>query len=124
MGTPRTPTANEGVHRYSVAHFLVALVLLLAAIPLAEDAEFGLHVEGVLMTVVLCSAVVAVGGRRRTFVTAAVLLTPAVVTRWVGVFRPDLVGSDLPPDVGGIHRVVIVRLLYFILTAPRVNSEV
>ena len=120
-----TPAATEGVYRYSVAHFLVALVVLLASIPVLEEVDLGIPVDGIIMTVVLGSAVVAVGGRRRTFVTALVLVLPAVVSRWVSHFRPDVVGGDVTQVTAVLFiAFVIARLMHFILTAPRVTSEV
>jgi voltage-gated potassium channel Kch len=125
MGATATPAPTEGVYRYSAAHFLVALAVMLAAVPFLEDVEFGLPVEGVIMTVVLCSAVVAIGGRRRTLVTAVVLVAPALVSEWVNQFRPDLVSRDITHATGILFiAFVIMRLLHFILTAPRVTSEV
>lgn len=126
MGTPTaTPAPTEGVFRYSVAHFLVALVILLASIPIMEEADFGLPIDGIIMTVVLGSAVVAVGGRKRTLVVALVLVLPAVVSRWVSLFRPDVVGRDLTQATAiAFIAFVILRLMHFILTAPRVTSEV
>ena len=77
------------------------------------------------MTLVLVSGVLAIGGRRWKLVVAVILVSPAVVGKWVNQFRPDL----LPPEVHLITSLVFVgfvlwQFLYFILRAPRVNSEV
>src|SRR5262245_35014643 len=118
----RQPT-REGIYRLSVAHFLFALVLLLVTEPFVEQLAYGISIEAALLALVLLSAVLAVGGRRRMLVLAVVLVTPAVVGTWVDHFRPDLV----PIEVTLVASIVFVafvveRLLSFILRSPRVNS--
>ncbi len=125
MGTTDRTRPNEGVFRYSVAHFLVALVVLLATVPLVDEFIVGELVESVLITVVLLSAVVAVGGRRRSLVTGLLLVAPAVACKWVDHAWPH----RIPPEVTQAAAILFLsfvtfRLLHFILTAPRVNSEV
>jgi hypothetical protein len=77
------------------------------------------------MTVVLVSAVLAVGGRRRTLVAAVLLVTPALVGTWVDHLRPDLLRKEVvlvPAMVFVLF--VIVQFLGFIRRAARVNAEV
>jgi hypothetical protein len=93
--------------------------------PFIEDLRGGELIEAVLMTVVLLSAVLAVGGRRRTLVWASVLVIPALVGKWINHWRPDL----MPPEVflgAGLLFVlfVVLHLLRFILRAPRIDSEI
>ncbi|HEY1377096.1 MAG TPA: potassium channel family protein [Gemmataceae bacterium] len=125
MGATERTGRNEGVFRYSVAHFLVALVVLLVAVPLVDEFIVGELIESVLITLVLLSAVVAVGGRLRSLVTGLLLVAPAVVSKWVDHVWPHRV----PPEVTQAAAILFLafvafRLLHFILTAPRVNSEV
>jgi len=125
VGETERPTPTEGVYRYSVAHFLVALVVLLITVPIVDELNVGELIESILITVVLLSAVVAVGGRRRSLVASLVLVAPAVVAKWVNHVWPDAI----PPAVTQASAIVflsfvIYRLFHFILTAPRVNSEV
>jgi hypothetical protein len=120
-----TQTRSEGVYRYSVAHFLVALVALILTLPLVDELIAGELVESVLITVVLLSAVVAVGGRRRSLIVGFALVAPAVGAKWVNHFWPHLI----PPGVGHVAAIVFLafvtfRLGRYILTAPRVDSEV
>ena len=123
MGTNKT--ANEGVFRYSVAHFLVALVVLLVTIPLVDEIFAGELIESALITVVLLSAVVAVGGRRRSLVFGILLVAPAVVSKWAAHFWPQYVPVEFTQASAILFLAfVTLRLLHFILTAPRVNSEV
>ena len=115
----------SGIYRHSAAHFLAALVLIFVTAPFIEDLRGGELIEAVLMTVVLLSAVLAVGGRRRTLVWASVLVIPALVGKWINHWRPDL----MPPEVflgAGLLFVlfVVLHLLSFILRAPRVDSEI
>jgi hypothetical protein len=74
---------------------------------------------------VLLSAVRAVGGRRQTLVTAVVLVIPPLAGTWINHFQLDVVPKEFTL-VGGVVFVafVVVRLLDFILRAPRVDSEV
>jgi hypothetical protein len=64
--------------RFSAAQFLIALVLLLCLSPLFNELAQGSLIEALLMTLVLVSAVPAVGGRRRTLLLAGLLAVPAV----------------------------------------------
>ena len=77
------------------------------------------------MTMVLLTAVPAVGGRRRSFLTAGVLVAPAVLGTWMHHAQPDTV----PRSIGLVAAIVfalfvIFHLFAFILRAARVNSEV
>jgi hypothetical protein len=122
---PNGRPAHEGVRRLSVAHFLIAEVLLLAVVPFVDQLRNGELIASALMTLVLLMAVMAVGGRRKTFIAAAVLVTPAALGRWIDHFRPGLVPVDLTNAASIVFvAFVIVHLLRFILHAPRVNNEV
>jgi hypothetical protein len=125
LGATSDTTAGEGVFRYSVAHFLAALVLLLITVPLVDDFVGGELVESILITVVLLSAVVAVGGRRRSLIVGLVLVAPAVGAKWIAHIWPH----HVPPETTQVAAIiflafVVYRLLHFILTAPQVDSEV
>lgn len=123
MGVTRK--LNEGVFRYSVAHFLVALVLLLTTVPLVDEFVGGEIVESVLITLVLLSAVVAVGGRRRSLVVGILLVAPAVISKWIDHVWPGQVPREITQAMAIVFLSwVTFRLLHFILTAPQVDSEV
>ena len=114
-----------GNFRFSAAQFLIALALFFAATPFVELCKNGNSIDGVLMTLVLVSGVFAVGGRRWKLVVAVILVSPAVLGKWINQFRPDL----LPPEVHLTTSLIFVgfvlsQFLFFILRAPRVNSEV
>ncbi len=98
---------------------------MLAAAPFVEGLKHGEAIDVALMTLVLVTGVLAVGRNRRTMLLAVVLVLPAVATRWVGHFRPDL----LPPEFHSIAALVFIgfvefQLLHFIFRARRVDSDV
>jgi hypothetical protein len=116
---------QEGVRRLSVAHFLIALVLWLVCFPFLDQLHYGDLIDASLITLVLLSAVMAVGGRRRPLLAAAVLVTPALVATWLDHFRPDLIAKEVTLVASVLFvGFVIMHLLSFILRAPQVNAEV
>ena len=116
---------TAGLFRYSAAQFLVALVLLLIACPFLVELKNGTFLETTLMTLLLVSAVLAVGGSRRTLVLAILLVLPAAGGRWMDHYSPGLEPHWISPCVGMVFvAFVLVQFLAFILRAPRVNSEV
>ncbi len=125
MTIERHTPAREGARRLSVAHFLAALAVWIVTAPFLSQLPYGEMLEAVLLTVVLLSAVMAVGGRRRTLIMAAVLVAPAVIATWVHHFRPDVTPEVFRMAAAMVFiAFVAVHLLRFILRAPWVNSEV
>ena len=119
------PSRRVGIYRFSMLQFLIALVLLLVTVPLVEELSNWESIETVLLTLVLVSAVLAIGARHRTLVLALVLVTPAVVGKWLNRFRPDLVPQEIFLGSGLVFLVfVVAQLLIFILRAPRVTADV
>jgi ion channel len=119
-----TPS-NKGLFHFSVAYFLVALVLMVVTSPFILQLYSGDFIESILITLVFIFAVLATGGSRRSLVWAIVLVIPVVAGKWVNRLRPDL----MPPEVYIVAALVFfvfltVHYLSFILRAPRVNSEV
>lgn len=111
--------------RFSTVQLLVALVILLASAPFVEELEGGHLILSVLFSLVLLAAVFAVADRKRSLAIALILAVPALTTRWVSHFRPDLVH----PPVFLVCALlllgfVIGHLLQFILRAPVVTVEV
>ncbi len=123
---PRSPIPfREGVLRFSGVQFLAALLLLIVTGPFIEELEYGILIESVLITLVLFSALLAIGGRRSTLVLGSVLVIPALVGKWANYFRPDLA----PPEIflaAGVLFIgyVVLHLFGYILRAPRVNREI
>ena len=111
--------------RFSTVQLLIALLVLLISAPFVEELEGGHLILSVLLSLVLLAAVFAVADQKRTFAIALVLAVPAITTRWINHFRPDLVH----PAVFLVCALlllafVIGHLLHFILRAPVVTVEV
>jgi hypothetical protein len=116
---------REGVLRFSGVQFLSALLLLIVTGPLIDDLEYGILIESVLITLVLFSALLAIGGRRSTLILGSVLVIPALAGKWVNYFRPDLAPPEIFLGAGVLFTgYVVVHLFGFILRAPRVNVEI
>jgi hypothetical protein len=116
---------KTGVLRFSGVQFLSALILLIVTGPFIDEVEYGILIESVLITLVLFSAVLAIGGRRRTLVLASVLVIPALAGKWVNYFRPDLAPPEIFLGAAVLFTgYVVLHLFSFILRAPRVNMEI
>lgn len=125
MTLPRRTPIAAGLRRYSIRHFLVALVSLLVVMPFVEQLPSGNVIEALLLTAVLLSAVPAVGGRRRSLVVGALLVVPALAGTWLRHLHPAAVPTFLGLGASIVFALfVIYHLLAFILRAERVNSEV
>jgi len=124
--TPKTTRRmRPGLFRVSVRQFLVALVVLIVTAPFVQELEGGRYIEAVLISILLTSAVMAVGGHKRTLVLAIVLAAPVLVGRWIYHFQPE----DNPFKFYLIGFLVflgyvVFHFLRYILRSPRVNSEV
>lgn len=114
-----------GMYRFSMAGFLGSLIVLLVTEPLIAHLKNASMVEALLLTLVLLSAVQAVGHKRRVLVVSAVLSSPVVLGRWLfeALHRNALPEIYL---VSGLLFIafIIVQLLRYVLRAPRVDSEV
>ncbi len=114
-----------GLTHYSAVEFLIALVLLLVVTPLVEGLSQAVLIEGVMLTLVLGSAVLAVGAERRTLIIAVVLSVPAVFAKWIHHFAPEFVPAEAFLVLGiAFVGFVVFNLLRFILRASRVDTEV
>jgi hypothetical protein len=114
-----------GLGRFSTVQLLIVLAALLIAAPFVEELEGGHLILSMLFSLVLLAAVFAVANRKRSLTIALVLAIPAITARWINQLRPDLVH----PAVFLVCALVLLafvigHLLYFILRAPVVNTEV
>lgn len=108
-----------------MAGFLLGLVLLFAAAPFAEQIRGGETLESSALTLVLISAVFAVGRRRRVLWMAIFIVTPTVAGKWLHYFWPDSVSPVwFLPCVLIFIVFILFQLLRFILIAPRVNGDI
>jgi hypothetical protein len=104
---------------------LAALVAFLVVTPFVQDMPDGDLVEAVLLTVVLLTAVLAIGGRRRDLIIALVLVTPAVGGKWLNHFRPAYFPAPVFIAFAIAFGLYVVTVLQrFILQAPRVDTQV
>src|ERR1035437_4250372 len=114
-----------GLHRYSVAQFLTALVVVFIGIPFIEPFDKDKHIDAILMTLVLVSGVLAVGGHRRTLILGVILVLPALIGKWINQYLPEQVSVEFFYVTGLVFLIFLIwEFLHFILRAPRVNSEV
>jgi hypothetical protein len=115
----------EGLIRHSFAWFLAALALLISASPFVERWQNGILVESALITLVLSSALLAIGGSRRRLIWGSALLTPAILGKWLNYWRPDLMPHEVFLGFGLLFTgFVVLQVLGYILRAPRVSSEI
>jgi len=120
-----SPAIPTGLTRYSAVKLLGALALLFLMTPLIEDLPRGDLIEAVLLTLVMISSVLAVGGRRRTLLIALALLAPAIVAKWGNSLWPNLVPPlfFLVPSTL-FFGFVFAHLLRFIVGSPHVDVNV
>ncbi len=122
---PSSRGGRLGFLRFSAAELLIALVLLFVAAPFIEGMRGGALIEVMLMTLVLVSAVFAVGGRGRMLRLTTLLVLPAVAGKWVHHFQPDLFPPAAALGCGMVFiAFVIVNLLRFVLRTRQVDGEV
>ncbi|HMG06817.1 MAG TPA: ion channel [Chthoniobacterales bacterium] len=114
-----------GVKRFSAVELLIALGLFFAVTPFVEELPRGDLIEAVLLTVVFLSAVLAIGGRRRTYLIAVVLAVPAIVGKWLSHFRPDLIAPPIYLVAALVFGLFVIgHLQLFVLRARSVDSGV
>jgi voltage-gated potassium channel len=119
---PALPLATSN---YSAIKFLVALVFLFVSAPFVEDLPRGDVIEGMLLTLVMVFAALAVSGRRRSLLIALVLVIPAIMGKWTNHLYPDLMSPAffLAP-MALFFAFVLAQTFLFILRAPRVDANV
>jgi hypothetical protein len=119
-----TDLSAKGVFRFSVPYFLFVLILNILISPFLDQFWGGFFVEAVLMSLVFLSALLAIGGRRRTLM-GALLVAPALVGEWLSYWRPDLPLSVVLHGSGLLFiGFIVLEFLRFIIRAPRVDFGV
>lgn len=125
MSPSRVFGRSMGVFRFSAVQLLIALILLFATAPFIEDLPKGDLIEACVLTLVMLSAVLAVGGRRRVLITALALLLPALTGKWLDRLHPGLVSPAFFLVATVLYfGFIVAHLLRFILTAPKVDVNV
>jgi uncharacterized membrane protein len=119
-GSPKSPSR---IPRYSSIHLLASIVLLFVGSAFVEGLPHGDSIEGVLLTFVLLSALVAVSGRRTLWIGCLLALL-ALGGQWLSLSGAGGVLSWLYflPALAFIV-LVIARLLKFVLGTSEVNVE-
>lgn len=118
----RTPLS---LYRNSVAGFLISLVLLLVTNPFVQMLPGGRFIDALLLSGVMCSALLAVGGRRRSLVAGMVLAVPVLMARWIHHFWPhNWIYLIFSVTFLIFVCFVIFQFLRFILRAPQVTTDV
>jgi len=118
--------AVRSVFRFSQGQLLVALVVLFAAVPFFDNLVWGGEaVLTVLLTLVMGSALLAVGGRKGAMVGGIFLILPAIALRVVPHFTGVLYDNPVALACRGLFIAFTVwQLLRFVLRAQRVTGEV
>jgi hypothetical protein len=114
-----------GLFRFSGRQLLLALLLLLIAYPFFEDLPWGDFALSSLVTFVLISALLAVGGRRGALAIGLLFILPALALHWLPHFTT--IGREDTVPVASMALAIgytIWQLMRFVLRAPHVNSEV
>jgi voltage-gated potassium channel len=118
-------TQRIGVWRFSGIELLGMLIVFIFAMPFVEDFSLGRSIEPILLTLLLVSALLAVGGRRRVLITGLCLLIPAIIFRWSHHLLPERMSPVFFIGFGlTFIGFVIVNILHYIMRASRVNTEV
>lgn len=125
MNPEKAASGRVGIFRFSAEQFLITLVLFIVSAPFVKMLPNGTFIDGGILTAVLISGVVAVGRSRRILLVAVLLAAPVVVARWAH----ELFQQQVSPGFYLVPALVFItfligHLLYFILRASHVNSEV
>ncbi|MFO1477502.1 MAG: potassium channel family protein [Verrucomicrobiota bacterium] len=111
--------------RYPMAKFLGILGLLLVLLPFMELFPNGDLAEAIVLTLVLGSAVLALGTRRRVVLFGLILASVAITCKWLDQTHPEPWRAWFYAVSSAVFLVTVVtHLLRYVARAPRVNSEV
>jgi hypothetical protein len=111
--------------KWSTVEFLISLLLLVIVTPFVEDLEHGPLIEGLLLTFMLVSAVLAVSNRWSTLLSSLALAVMAIVARWLHHLYADQLSPIiyLVPVLALLGFVLVIYLTY-VLRAPIVTFGV
>ena len=116
---------RTGFGRFSAVELLVSLVLLIVLAPFLSEFTYGRLVESLLISFVLILATMTVGNRRWALAVAIILVTPALVARWLHHVHPGPLRAEIYAASGLAFVLFAVgNIFHFILRAPRVDLEV
>ncbi len=114
-----------GLRRYSTVELLISLGLLLFAAPFVDALPHGEVLVSCLLALMLVSAVLAIGSRRRDRVVASILAGLLVVSRTMGHLQPGRFPSTVTYLTALVFSLFIVtHLLRYAMRAKHVDSSV
>jgi hypothetical protein len=123
--TTRAWHSYPGMWRLSTVKLLVALVLLIVMTPLFEEFAVGDLIEALMVTLVLVTAVIAVGGKRSALIVAALLLVPALIERWLSYVYPQSFHPCVFFAFGiAFMALVAFKLLGYVLRSIQIDTDV
>lgn len=116
--------ARARVRKFTSAQLLLALIILVVASPWLESGSMEL-LESAVVTLILISALAAIGAGRHVFVTAVLLVVTPLVSRW-WMHTTD---QYLPTGIFLVSSLVFVlfvtvQLLQYVLRATVVDTGV
>jgi voltage-gated potassium channel len=117
--------AMRGVFRSSGRQLLAMLVALFVSFPFLDALSWGDNAINLLFSLVMLSALLAVGGGRRVLIGGLLLLIPALSLRWLSLVIP--LHDDHPLALAScclFVAFVILQLLRYVLRSCRVDAEV
>jgi hypothetical protein len=111
--------------RFSSVKLLIALIIYIGAAPFVDQFHRGQLISSLCITAVMITATMAMGNRRWTLIVAIFLVIPTLLARWSVHVWPEAI----PPEIFSVSGMlfagfVVGNILWFILRAPEVDSEV
>ena len=98
---------------------------MVVTLPFIEVFRGGTLIEAVLTTTLLLSAIFAAGAQGKKLVFGFLLATPALIASWEPYSRPELMSLEIFRGTAIMFfGFVVLQLFWFIVRAPRVDSEV
>lgn len=121
----QNPAARAAVSRNFGIQLLVTIALLFVLTPLLDELQRGDLIGAALLTLVMLTALLAVGGQRRTLTVALLLVGPALAAKWIHHFWPERISQVIALTASmAFFGFVIVHLLRFVLRTPRADANV
>ncbi len=121
---PDDGTGSGRVGRFSAVQLLLALFLLIVAMPLVGILPYDELIQAVLLTFVLLFAVIVVAESRKMLLVAVILATPAFVGKWLNEVRPDVVPAEVFLTAAMVFvAFVVLNLFRFILKTQHVDLQ-
>ena len=111
--------------RFSAVELLITLLALITLAPFVDAFRFGDFIVTGLLVLILIAAVLCAGASRWRLVVASILAVLLIIARIVTLIRPDH-STWVVTYVAALAfcGFVIIQLLRFVMTAPRVTVDV